>query len=287
MARPADMRCQDFVEHVTAYLEGALAPGDRDCFETHHRSCSRCQAHLAEMRLVTSSLRRLRPEPPADLAGDKARLLGLFRSRGPLGHAPREPSLPLGIGDAIVALGDHVAYFWESERELDATADFLAAGLERDEVGVLVGHEAASDRVLTALERRGLDPEELRRGDRLHVGSGRHSGAAILGYLDDRIKAAVDRGVPAIRILGNLGWNQPGWAADRDLLAMEAQTTDILKRLPSLALCAYDVRGLPERILSKGGLECHPWTFRHGRFRRNERHVPAEPFLEALAREST
>jgi hypothetical protein len=281
MTRSSDMPCQELVEHVTAYLEDALGPADRDRFEAHYRGCAGCRAYLGEMRLVTSSLRRLQPEPPPDLVADKERMLGLFRSRRPGSQARREPSLPLGIGDALVALGDHVAYLWESEREFEATGDFLAAGLERDEVCVLVGHEVANNQVLAALERRGLHPGGLSRGERLYIASDRHSGGAILGYLDDRIKAAVDRGVPAIRILGNLGWGQPGWAPDRDLLAMEAQTTDILRRLPSVVLCAYDVGGLPGRILLKGGLECHPWTLRHDMLRQNEHHVSADRFLEA------
>ena len=281
MARSSEMRCQELVEHVTAFLEGTLGPAERDRFEAHYRGCAGCRAYVGEMRLVLSSLQRLRQEPLADLTADMARMLGLFRSRRPGGLAPREPSLPLGIGNALVALGDHVAYLWESEGEFQATAGFLAAGLERDEVAVLVGHEAANSRVLTALELRGLDPEGLGRGERLYVASDRHSGAAILDYLDDRIKAEVDRGVPAIRILGNLGWGQPGWAPDPDLLAMEARTTDILKRLPCVALCAYDVSGLPGRILLKGGLECHPLTFRHDTLRQNEHHVPADRFLEA------
>jgi hypothetical protein len=276
------------VEHVTAYLEGALSPDDRDRFEAHCRMCPGCETHLAQMRLLVNSLGRLRQGPAVDLPADKESLLGLFRTRGPhIRHAPREPGLPLGIGGEHVALGDHVAYFWESERELEATADFLAVGLGRDEIGVLVGHEVANSRVLASLRRRGLDPERLSREDRLHVASGHASGDAVLRHLDDRVKAAVDRGVPAVRILGNLGWGQPGWPPDRDLLAMEARVTDVVRRLPSVVVCAYDVGGLPGRILLKGGLECHPWTFRHDTLRRNEHHVPAERFLEALALETT
>lgn len=283
MARSSDVSCQEFAEHVTAYLDGALDPASRDRLEAHRRSCPGCRAYLAEMRLVMDSLQRLGQEPPADLAADKERMLGLFRSRRPGPDARREASMPLGIDDTRVALGDHVAYLWESEQEFAATAGFLVAGLARDEVGVLVGHEAANNRVLASLEQRGVDPGALGRADRLHVVTGYRSGDTILRYLDDRIKAAVDRGAPAIRILGSLGWRQPGWASDRDLLAMEAQTTDILKRLPSVVLCAYDVGGLPGRILLKGGLECHPWTVRHHTLRQNEHHVSTDRFLEALA----
>src|SRR5262245_96581 len=263
MARSSDMSCQEFAERLTAYLDDALDPANRDRLEAHGRECADCRAHLAEMRLVMNSLQRLGHEPPADLAADKERMLGLFRSRRPGPHARREPSLPLGIGDTHVALGDHVAYLWESEQEFAATAGFLVAGLERDEVGVLVGHEAANNRVLASLEQRGLHPERLSLEDRLHVVSSHRSGDTILRYLDDRIKAAVDRGALAIRILGSLGWGQPGWASDRDLLAMEAQTADILKRLPTVVLCASDVGGIPGRILRKGGLACDRRLARH------------------------
>jgi hypothetical protein len=56
-----------------------------------------------------------------------------------------------------------------SEGEFDAAAGFLAAGVERDEVCVLLGHAVANSRVLAGLERRGLTPDELERRDRLHT----------------------------------------------------------------------------------------------------------------------
>ena len=87
---------------------------------------------------------------------EKARLLGLFRTQGLHNRAPRERSVPLGIADAFAAPGDHIGYFWEDDREFDATAGFLAAGVERDEVCVLLGHDTANARVLAGLERRGL-----------------------------------------------------------------------------------------------------------------------------------
>lgn len=287
MARSADMPCQELVEQLMMYVEGTLARDARTQVETHCRSCSGCRAYLAETRFLTSSLRRLGEEAAVDLDVDKERLLTLFRTRGPAGRAPREPKLPLGIGNALVAPGDHIAYLWESEQELDVTTDFLVAGLERDEVGVLVGHDVANHRVLAALERRGFDSVGLRREERLLVVSGSRSSDEILRHVDDRIKTAVDRGFPSIRILGNLGWGHPGWPPDHDLLAVEAQTTAALQRLPTVALCAYDVRGLPERILRKGAFECHPWTFRHNVLRPSERHVPTQRFLETLAPETT
>jgi hypothetical protein len=48
-------------------------------------------------------------------------------------------------------------------------------------------------------------------------------------------------------------------------------------------VCVYDVAGLPGPMLLKGGLECHPLTFRRACLRHNPHHVPSEQFLEELS----
>jgi hypothetical protein len=72
------------------------------------------------------------------------------------------------------------------------TADFLDAGLERDAVCVLLGHDAARARVLAGLERRGLAPDEFRRRDRLHAVSGRQPSDALLREIECQ-RAAICR----------------------------------------------------------------------------------------------
>jgi hypothetical protein len=79
------MPCRELVELVTAYMDGALPAAER---------------------------------APAG----KARLLGLFRARGPHSRAPLERSVPLGIADAFAAPGDHIGYVWEDDQAFDATA---------------------------------------------------------------------------------------------------------------------------------------------------------------------
>ncbi len=111
------------------------------------------------------------------------------------------------------------------------------------------------------------------------------SGDALLEEVGDRVKAAVDRGEPFVRVLGNLGWGKPGWPNDRELLRLEARVTEAIRKLPTVVMCVYDVRGIAARNLLQGGLECHPLTFRRNVVRPNEHYVPVEPFLAALDRE--
>src|SRR4051812_1491974 len=44
------LSCQELVELVTDYLEGALAPGDLRRFEEHIAGCGKCTTYLAQMR---------------------------------------------------------------------------------------------------------------------------------------------------------------------------------------------------------------------------------------------
>ncbi len=44
------LSCQELVELVTDYLEGALVPGDLRRFEEHIAGCDECTRYLAQMR---------------------------------------------------------------------------------------------------------------------------------------------------------------------------------------------------------------------------------------------
>lgn len=94
--------------------------------------------------------------------------------------------------------------------------------------------------------------------------------------------------MPAVRILGNLwmGRGTPDWPSDQEILRLEAHVTSAVARLPGIVVCTYDVKHLPAALLQKGGVECHPLTFRRDALRHNEHHVPPERFLEKLSADS-
>ena len=280
------MTCRDVADQTTLYLEGDLPPADRGRFEAHCRSCPGCRAIVEQMRALVGSLGHLGHLRQAPTGTEKEQLLALFREHGLHRPGPRQPSVPLGLAGAVVAPGDHLAYFWESEREFEDAVGFVAAGAGRRETCILLGFDEATTRVEAGLERARIDPAALRREDRLQFVSGKHSGDSLLEEVGDRVKAAVDRGEPFVRVFGNLGWGRPGWPDDRELLRLEARVTDAIRKLPTVVMCAYDVRGIASRNLLQGGLECHPLTLRRNVVRPNEHYVPAEPFIAALDHES-
>lgn len=77
MVEPHELTCQELVELVTAYLEGALPAGASARFEAHLAECEDCTAYLAQMRLTIQALGRLPVEAVSAAAMDE--LVSRFR----------------------------------------------------------------------------------------------------------------------------------------------------------------------------------------------------------------
>jgi anti-sigma factor RsiW len=72
-----EMTCQELVELVTDYLEGALPPLERERFEAHLSECEGCANYLMQMRTTVRLVGTLCEE---DLdPGPRDALLGAFR----------------------------------------------------------------------------------------------------------------------------------------------------------------------------------------------------------------
>ena len=77
LLRPDPLVCQEFVELVTDYLEGALPADERRRFEANIAACEHCARSLAQMRQVLAALGDL---PPEALSPEAEReLLAAFR----------------------------------------------------------------------------------------------------------------------------------------------------------------------------------------------------------------
>lgn len=78
MAAPGPITCQEIVEIVTEYLEGALPAGERARFEQHLLACDGCAGYLDQMRQTIRLMGKLNEESlaPAQIAS----LLVAFRT---------------------------------------------------------------------------------------------------------------------------------------------------------------------------------------------------------------
>ena len=81
MADSADhITCQEVVELVTDYLEGALSPEQAALFEQHLNFCDGCDWYVDQLSTTIATVGRIEPEEvPPEM---RTRLLAAFRDRG-------------------------------------------------------------------------------------------------------------------------------------------------------------------------------------------------------------
>jgi anti-sigma factor RsiW len=75
--RRESLVCQQAVELVTDYLEGALTRADRRRFEAHLDGCPHCTEYLAQMRATIRLTGRVTPEDLSPQMADE--VVGLYR----------------------------------------------------------------------------------------------------------------------------------------------------------------------------------------------------------------
>jgi len=71
------LSCQELVELVTDYFEGALSPDERTRFEEHVAGCGGCTRYVEQMRATIAAVGRLDAEDVPPEA--EAALLEAFR----------------------------------------------------------------------------------------------------------------------------------------------------------------------------------------------------------------
>jgi anti-sigma factor RsiW len=82
--RPKGIACQQFVEMVTDFLDGALSPADRVAMEAHLADCEDCTEYVAQLQeLISRNAARL--DGPGDALclppGLLNTLMDAYRSR--------------------------------------------------------------------------------------------------------------------------------------------------------------------------------------------------------------
>jgi len=291
MTEQPSVSCKQLVERTTDYLENALDARERSRFEAHLHSCAACGVYFEQMQTMVGALGRLGAEPaPAE---SKRELMEMFRRHTAEAAPParamkqeRPGTARLGIGEARVAPGAHMAYFWESDAEFEQALGFLEEGIRAGDHCFIFGHDAANQKIVALLRQRGADTDALAARGRISVVGGNASGAALLANLGSLFQQALDGGAPMIRLLGNLGWGRAQWPVEDEILEFEARVTTAAGQFPCIIVCMYDVRSVSGRVLLRGGLETHPATICREVVRENPHFVPTEQFLAGLGQRS-
>jgi anti-sigma factor RsiW len=77
---PDHISCQEVVELVTDYFDGAMSPQEAALFEQHLNFCDGCDWYVEQIRMTVATVGRVEAAevPPAT----RASLLAAFRDRG-------------------------------------------------------------------------------------------------------------------------------------------------------------------------------------------------------------
>jgi hypothetical protein len=194
----------------------------------------------------------------------------------------RAGNIDLGLRDELVKLGDHIAYFWENEKQFEEAVGFLLVGIRKGDHAVVFGHDEANKKVVELLRKSGIDTDHLQTSERLTVIAGGPTGEKMLGNIGETFQRAVERGSGCIRLLGNIGWSKPGWPDDLDILTFEAKVTGAAKQFPCVVMCMYDVASVSGNVMVHGAYETHPLTFCGNVLRENPFYVGVDEYLERL-----
>jgi len=194
----------------------------------------------------------------------------------------RSGQIDLGLRDEQVTLGDHIAYFWESERQFEEAVGFLLVGIRNGDHIVVFGHDDANKKVVDVLRKCGIDTDHLQTSERMTVITGGPSGDKMLGNIGAVFARSVEQGCGCIRLLGNIGWSKPGWPDDLDILEFEAKVTGAAKQFPCVVMCMYDVASVSGTVMVHGAYETHPLTFCGNVLRENPFYVGVDEFLERM-----
>ena len=79
------------------------------------------------------------------------------------------PSVPLGLRGESVAVGDHLALFYDTDEEFAHALGFIETGLRTTDHGIVFGIPSDTEHMLRVLGERGWDVGRLMREGRLSV----------------------------------------------------------------------------------------------------------------------
>jgi hypothetical protein len=192
-------------------------------------------------------------------------------------------SIPLGFGDVMGTVGDHIAHFFRGDdQRFSVLGPYVETGLRRGDRCVFISDPDTGAGLCDWLAARDVDVENARAADRLVLHPGRDT-EADMKELADRIDAeARDDEEPFVR------WAGDGeWALDRELTVCEMLRWEALydRHTPDwrmLALCQFDLTVFESDVMMDA-LRTHPYCVMGDVVVPNPFHEPPEAVRRDLA----
>ena len=114
------------------------------------------------------------------------------------------------------------------------------------------------DAYVAGLRKQGIDVDAAIREGRLRTAPG--PGASVeeaLSFWEEALTGALAKGPNVLRVVGDMGSARKGFGSDRQMIDFEVAFNSISKRLPTVALCQYDVREFDGETIFQA-IRAHP-----------------------------
>jgi transcriptional repressor of dcmA and dcmR len=198
--------------------------------------------------------RRERRFTEADLTG--------FLSPGNTAPAGHQATVPNGvfIGGTFVPLHSHLGTFYNSdEGRLRLTIPYFREGLMSGQHCFLIAEGKVLDAYIEALRTQdGIDVDAAIRDRRFMTAP--RPGSSVEGALnfwEQALTRALAAGPTLLRVVGEMSSARKGFESDAQMVDFEVAFNTIAKRLPTVALCQYDVREFDGEMIFKA-IRAHP-----------------------------
>jgi hypothetical protein len=159
----------------------------------------------------------------------------------------------------MVPVHAHLATFFNTDAgRLRLAVPFLAEGLGAGQPCFLVAEGEALSAYVAALHKQGIDVDGAIREGRLATAPGPGSSEEdALEFWEESLTQALAAGPNVLRVVGDMGSARKGFPSDRQMIDFEVSFNSISKRLPTVALCQYDVREFSGETIFRA-LKAHP-----------------------------
>jgi len=165
----------------------------------------------------------------------------------------------VNVGGTMVPLHAHVATFFNSNAgRLRVSVPFLSDGLRAGQACFLIAEGDALKAYVAGLRQEDVDVDAALTDGRLKTAPG--PGTSVEGallFFEESFTRALAGGPTVLRLVGEMSSARKGFESDSQMIDFEVAFNLISKRLPTVALCQYDVRDFSGKIVFDA-IRAHP-----------------------------
>jgi hypothetical protein len=193
-----------------------------------------------------------------------------------MAHSPRasRDQIALGLANDTVFVGDHIAYFYDTDSEFQRAFGFLDVGLRGSDHCVIFGIPEDIERALAAVRTLGWDTEALISSGRISLLSPAATCEETVARVSQHFEKLLATGTEFIRFIGNAAVGREGWPSEEEFYKLEATVSEATLTLPCVAICMFDLRVQPATTIMKAAFEGHPVTLHRNCVRENPFYIP-------------